>query len=68
MFIIIVKRKNDWLTNESRDYIERHISNMIEYSKKIKESCKKYGIRYFDISKNFTQVLDDAIEYLMKKE
>ncbi len=41
---------------------------MIEYSKKIKKSCKKYGIRYFDTSKNFTQVLDDTIVYLIKKE
>lgn len=60
--------ENDWLTRESDDYIEKHISNMIEYSKRIKKSCKKYGIRYFDTSKNFTQVLDDSIDYLLKKE
>ncbi len=62
------KGRHDWLTSKSKDYIERHISNMIEYSKKIKKSCKKYGIRYFDNSRKFTQVLDDAIEYLIKKE
>lgn len=60
--------KNDWLTNESDDYIERHISNMIEYSKRVKKSSEKYGVRYFDTSRNFTQVLDDAIEYLLNKE
>jgi hypothetical protein len=59
---------NDWLTNESNDYVEKHISNMIKYSKRIKKSCKKYGIRYFDTSKNFTQVLENTIEYLIKKE
>jgi len=60
--------KKDWLTNESDDYIERHISNMIEYSERIKISCEKYGIRYFDTSKNFLQVLDAAIAYLVQKK
>ena len=59
---------NDWLTNESNDYVESHISNMIAYSKMIKKSCKKYDIKYFDTSKNFVQALDDTIEYLLKKE
>lgn len=58
--------KNDWLTIESDDFVEKHISNMIEYSKRIKRSCKQYGISYFDTSKNFLQVLDDAMEYLLK--
>lgn len=58
--------KNDWLTNEPEDYVENHISNMIEYSKRIKKSCKKHGVQYFDTSKNFLQVLDDAIAYLLK--
>lgn len=59
--------KNDWLTNESDDYVERHIRNMIEYSKRIKKSCERNGIRYFDTSRNFMQISDDAIEYLLKK-
>ncbi|MDB4293607.1 hypothetical protein N9954_09400 [Maribacter sp.] len=59
---------NDWLTNKSNDYVERHISNMIAYSKRIRKSCEKYGIRYFDTSKNFTQVLNAAIAYFIQKE
>lgn len=59
---------NDWLTNKSNDYVESHISNMIAYSKMIKKSCEKHGIKYFDTSENFVQALDDAIEYLLKKE
>ena len=58
----------DWLTKESDDYIEAHISNMIAYSQRIKRSCKKHDIRYFDTSENFMQVLDDAIAYLLGKE
>ncbi len=60
--------KNDWLTKESKDYVESHISNMIDYSKRIKKDCKKYDINYFDTSKNFEQVLKDAINYLMKNK
>jgi hypothetical protein len=58
--------KNDWLTKESNDYVEKHIGNMIEYSKRIKKSCKEYGIKYLDNSKNFIHVLDTAIDYLLK--
>ena len=60
--------KNDWLTKESNDYVEKHISNMIEYSKRIKKSCETYGIKYFDTSKNFKQVLDDVLVYLLSKK
>lgn len=60
--------KNDWLTTESDDYVESHISNMVAYSKRIKRSCEAYDIRYFDTSKDFIHVLDNAIAYLVKKE
>jgi 2-phosphoglycerate kinase len=60
--------KNDWLTNESNDYVENHISNMVDYSKKIEKACKQYDVKYFDTSKNFSQVLDNVIKYLLEKE
>jgi len=60
--------ENDWLTNEPKEYVESHISNMIDYSKGIEKACRKYGLRYFDTSKNFNQVLDDVIKYLLGKE
>ena len=59
--------KNDWLTNEPKDYVKRHLNNMIEYSRGIKKSCKKQNLKYFDTSKDFMNVLDSAIEYLLKK-
>lgn len=60
--------KNDWLTNEDRTYVESHISNMVEYSRRIETSCNKLGISYFETSKDFTQALDRAIAYLLQKE
>ncbi|MCF7567949.1 hypothetical protein L3X37_06155 [Sabulilitoribacter arenilitoris] len=55
--------KNDWLTEKTDDYIKDHVKNMISHSKKIKTSCKKNNLKYFDVSKNFNDVIDDAIAY-----
>ncbi len=47
----------DWLVNESDDYIESHINNMIGYSQMIKSECKKNSVPYFDTSKDFDGVI-----------
>jgi 2-phosphoglycerate kinase len=60
--------KNDWLTNESKEYVESHIGNMIEYSKMIKKTCEEYEIKYFDTSENFSQTIDNVIKYLTKNK
>jgi 2-phosphoglycerate kinase len=60
--------RNDWLTNEPVYYVENHVRNMVEYSKRIEKSCVQYGIRYFDTSQNFTKTFDQAIEYLLQKQ
>jgi hypothetical protein len=60
--------KNDWLTNQTEDYVKDHISNMIEYSRGIKKACKQHDLKYFDTSKDFIQILDNAIDYLLEKE
>jgi len=59
--------KNDWLTKESIEYVEDHIGNMIEYSKRIEKMCTQNHIRYFDTSKNFTQALEQVINYLLQE-
>ena len=43
----------DWLVNEPDDYIKSHITNMIGYSKMIKEECSKHNVPYFDTSTEF---------------
>lgn len=52
--------KNDWLTQESDEYIRDHLKNMIQYSKMIKAECSKYDLPYFDTSNNFSEVLKTA--------
>ena len=56
-------RKSDWLIDKSDKYIKEHVKNMIYYSRKIKKSCEENNVRYFDISKNFTDVIDDTVEH-----
>lgn len=57
--------KSDWLTKESRAYVEDHTANMITYSRCIEKACKKYGIIYFDTSENFTATLDKVVRYFL---
>ncbi len=57
--------KSDWLSDKSDEYIIDHVKNMIAHSIKIKKSCKENNIRYFDTSKNFMDVIEDTIEYLL---
>ena len=57
--------ENDWLTNESDDYILDHTKNMIAHSLMIKESCAKSKMKYFDTSKDFQGTLEGVKRYLM---
>jgi hypothetical protein len=58
---------NDWLTNESNEYIHDHINNMVTYSRGIKVDCEKNNICYFDTSEDFIGTIDKAVEYLLEK-
>ena len=60
-------RENDWLTNESDEYIMDHVKNMIVHSLRIKRSCDKYNFRYVDTSANFPKSLQIAEKYLIEK-
>ncbi|MBC8754357.1 hypothetical protein H2O64_06720 [Kordia sp. YSTF-M3] len=57
--------ETDWLHDKPDAYILDHIKNMIAHSKKIKKSCKKHTLKYFDTSKNFTDTIEDAVAYLL---
>ena len=59
--------KKDWLTNESRAYVEDHINNMIVYSQRVEKECIKYKIKYINTSNSFIPALDSAIDYLMEQ-
>jgi 2-phosphoglycerate kinase len=56
---------NDWLTNESDEYIRDHIGNMLAYSKMIKTECEKHGLPYFDTSEDFLTTIEEATGFLV---
>jgi hypothetical protein len=56
---------NDWLTNESDEYIRDHIGNMLAYSKMIKTECEKHGLPYFDTSEDFLTTIEAATGFLV---
>ena len=57
--------ENDWLTNESDEYIRDHIGNMIAYSEMIKSGCEKHGLSYFDTSEDFSGAIEAATGFLV---
>ena len=57
--------ENDWLTDESDEYIRDHIGNMIGYSRTIKKECEKHGLPYFDTSEDFQGATEAATEFLV---
>jgi hypothetical protein len=57
--------ENDWLTNESDEYIRDHVENMIAYSKMIKNECEKNGLPYFDTSEDFVEAIEAATAFLV---
>jgi 2-phosphoglycerate kinase len=57
--------ENDWLTNESDEYIKDHIGNMVAYSKMIKKACEKHGLPYVDTSDDFLGAIEAATDYLV---
>ena len=59
--------KNDWLMDNSDEYIRDHIENMIAYSKMIKTGCEKHGLPYFDTSEDFPAAIAAATELLIGK-
>lgn len=59
--------EKDWLLKESDAYIYDHIDNMIAHSRLIKNSCAKYGLRYFDTSGNFPLAIEAATKYVLNE-
>jgi hypothetical protein len=57
----------DWTRDIPDEEMLPMVDSMIEFSKYLKEECKKYDIKYFDISHDFEGVRNEAFEYLFGK-
>ncbi len=56
--------KNAWTNKASDDDIRFSLKLGIDYSRETKEECKNYNIKYFDTSKNFKKVINEAYKYI----
>ena len=56
--------KDDWTGKRSDREMLGDIKEMIEFSKYLREECKKFDIKYFEISDNFQKNLNNVFEYL----
>jgi hypothetical protein len=56
---------DDWLVKEHDDHIRDHVKVMMAHSRKIKEGCAEYGMRYVDTSTDFTAAVAEATTYLL---
>lgn len=59
------EKVNSYTKNMSDESVKKLISKHIEYSKMLKEQCKKNNIEYFDTSFKREEVLKKVIKYLM---
>lgn len=59
-------KNNFWSSKISDEDLRRWTHDDIEYSKLLESECKKYNIPYFDTSVNRDEVLQEALEYILK--
>ena len=62
-------RENDleyyWTNKISDEELVKETTENIEYSKYLEEECKKYGIKYYDTSKDRELVLKEILNYII---
>ena len=58
---------NVWSSKLDDDEMKYGIELGIDYSKETKKECEELNIKYFDVSKNFNKVLDEAYNYILNE-
>ena len=54
----------DWTNKTNDQVLLERLHKFIDISQKIKESCAKYNLPFFDTSDNFEQVIEEAHAFL----
>ncbi len=60
-------KEEDWSYGLSRDYLKKHAKDWYHANKVLKEECPKYGIPYFDTSKNRVEILNKIMNSILKE-
>lgn len=56
--------EEDWTFGLSKDYIKQHAIDWHSKNEMLKKECPKYGIKYYDTSKNREEVLKKLMNWL----
>jgi hypothetical protein len=57
---------DQWTEDLSEEELMKLPDWIIEKSREYKAECEKHGIKYFDVSSNYSKTLEEAYEYLVK--
>lgn len=57
----------DWTYGLSREYLRKHAKDWYEANEMLKVECPKYGIKYYDTSKNRLEILNMIMEEIIEK-
>ncbi|MEI7604477.1 MAG: hypothetical protein WCJ19_05670 [bacterium] len=58
--------KGEWTYMHTDEELKSFIEGYMTKSRNLRESCEKYGIKYFDTSVNHDEVLEQAYQYLVE--
>ncbi|MFZ5986770.1 MAG: adenylate kinase [Bacillota bacterium] len=58
--------ENNWVENCSYEELAVESEKLIDFSKGVREECKKYGLTYFDVSSHYDEIVGEVVEYLKK--
>ena len=57
--------QNTWVGKLSMNELKELFDDSVKFSKDNREECLKYNIKYFDVSDNRDEVLNDACSYVL---
>lgn len=58
--------QKDWTFGLSEEYLMKHANDWYSANKMLKEECPKYGIKYYDTSKNRIECLNNILSDIEK--
>lgn len=57
--------EKDWTYGLSREYLREHAKDWFQANEMLKKECPKYGIKYYDTSKNRVETLNTIMKEIL---
>lgn len=58
---------DDWSYNIPYEDLKSHAKKWIETNEEFKKDCSKYGIKYFDTTKDREKILNEVVDFISKE-